>query len=1195
LWLTAILPTNALALGLGEIEVKSFLNQPLEAEIPVISARPGEIDDLLVSLASREAFSRAGLARPRNLLDLRFSVRKNEAGDEAVIVVSTKDGVKEPFLNFLIEADWAKGRVLREFTVLLDPPFYADQPPPVEPASQQAAAPISDESSVSDIVEQTGVTSTMESESAESAETGEQLSEPIALSDDGSGNEIATPEPVAQPEPEPIADSSSYQYTPSSSQTGLDQEVYVNKGDTLWSIAKLYKDDRHSMSQVMLAFQRANPDAFNDGNINNMKEGAILRAPDAAELDAMGEQEAYAEVLVQNGLWDEYVARVTGVSTTAAVDQGESAESTESAGGETADTGESGGELSLLLPADGGGDSAGTGDGAEVEELRTKLAMAEEELEASRIENRELESRISDLQARLSKVEELQKMVEIEDDSLARLQADQSAQQPEAGASEGGEPVEEPPAEAGNGKVESSEDALIEELLAEEAAAQAEEEAAKAPAASDDGMVSDEGTAGGMVEDEAAGQAPAAEMGSTEGMAADEGEEAATGGQSDDQGQAAQQTTPPAPVIVTEQTKREPSFLDGILPAGAADMIPSMPSMGGIFSDPITLAALGGVVLLLVALLVIKRKKNSSDSESTITASGDEDLFADDEEELTPIHLADVELPEDTDIKTPSDEDIPSADELDTMTSTAEVTAEVPPEAEDDFAQTSIISATDMPEPEAPAPAAAAEPAEQDDVLNEVDVYLAYGLYDNAEELLNSSLTDNPDRADYRSKLLDTYFATKNESAFVKEAEKLKSMGDAATRYWDRVQIMGYELAPDNPLFSEAKDSDLSAADLEIAKPQEADFDLGADDDDTSFSTTDFDLGADDTGGDFNEDESGGDDDSLPPTQVIQQVDELPELGEEEVAATQVVQQVGDFPDLGEDDETNLNQRAEEPEDSGLDLPDDIGDELEFSIDDEDTVGAGESADQADDELDMAMDFDLDDGTTDDDPSDFDLGEDLGFADDDDGGDEIEDSIELEVPEEDGADDFLEATAVVSSDELEASLLGGDDSESDDDEGIDLGMDDTGIMDLNDPSLDTGELQLPTDDDGDIDDDEDVSILDFGADDFEEPTALVESAGDDDSLSIDVDMEDDDEEARTGTFAPGDFDEPTAVADAADLDDIDDLMLPDDVDEVSTKLDLARAFIDMGDTEGARGSLEEVIAEGNDAQKEEAQALLEQI
>jgi pilus assembly protein FimV len=409
---------------------------------------------------------------------------------------------------------------------------------------------------------------------------------------------------------------------------------------------------------------------------------------------------------------------------------------------------------------------------------------------------------------------------------------------------------------------------------------------------------------------------------------------------------------------------------------------------------------------------------------------------------------------------------------------------------------------------------------------------------------------------------------------------------------------MGYELAPDNPLFSEAKDSDLSAADLEIAKPQEADFDLGADDDDTSFSTTDFDLGADDTGGDFDEDEARTDDDGMAPTQVIERVDELPELGDDEVAPTQVIRQVDELPDLGEDDETNLNQPPGAREDTGLDLPDDIGDELEFSMDDEDTVGAGESTAEAesDDELEMAMDFDLDD-KADDDPSVFDLGDDLGFADDDDSDIEISESEKLELSDDDHSNDFMEATAQVSPD-FEASLLDDDEEDySDIDGGIDLGMDDTGILDISDPSLDTGELQLPTDDADDaddIDDDEDISILDFGVDDFEEPTALVDSAGDD-SLSIDVDLEDDDEEAKTGTFAPGDFDEPTAVASAADLDDIDDLMLPDDVDEVSTKLDLARAFIDMGDTEGARGSLEEVIAEGNEAQKEEAQALLEQI
>ena len=182
LWLAVLLPTNSFALGLGEIEVNSFLNQPLNAEIEVISARPGEIDDLLVSLASREAFTRAGLARTRNLSDLRFSVKKSEDGERAVILVTTKGSVKEPFLNFLIEADWSKGRVLREFTILLDPPFYADQPAATEITSQPVEQPVIEEASVTEIVEQSGVTPI--AESGEPAETIETISEPIALAED---------------------------------------------------------------------------------------------------------------------------------------------------------------------------------------------------------------------------------------------------------------------------------------------------------------------------------------------------------------------------------------------------------------------------------------------------------------------------------------------------------------------------------------------------------------------------------------------------------------------------------------------------------------------------------------------------------------------------------------------------------------------------------------------------------------------------------------------------------------------------------------------------------------------------------------------------------------------------------------------------------------------------------------------------
>ena len=97
---------------------------------------------------------------------------------------------------------------------------------------------------------------------------------------------------------------------------------------------------------------------------------------------------------------------------------------------------------------------------------------------------------------------------------------------------------------------------------------------------------------------------------------------------------------------------------------------------------------------------------------------------------------------------------------------------------------------------------------------------------------------------------------------------------------------------------------------------------------------------------------------------------------------------------------------------------------------------------------------------------------------------------------------------------------------------------------------------------------------------------------DDDDLSMDIDL--DAGNSKTDTFAPGDFEDADGD-ELSEFDDIEDLMLPDDVDEVSTKLDLARAFIDMGDAEGARSSLKEVMAEGNDEQKSEAQSLLDQI
>jgi len=117
--LGALTTANVAALGLGEIELKSALNQPLNAEVELLSATPAEMQELRVQIASSEAFASAGIDRPLFLTKLNFNVSKNADG-KPVVRISSRDVVREPFLDFLLEISWSKGRLLREDTVLVD-------------------------------------------------------------------------------------------------------------------------------------------------------------------------------------------------------------------------------------------------------------------------------------------------------------------------------------------------------------------------------------------------------------------------------------------------------------------------------------------------------------------------------------------------------------------------------------------------------------------------------------------------------------------------------------------------------------------------------------------------------------------------------------------------------------------------------------------------------------------------------------------------------------------------------------------------------------------------------------------------------------------------------------------------------------------------------------------------------------------
>lgn len=1146
LW-TALLffPFSSWGLGLGEIEVDSFLNQPLKAEIEVVAFRPGEVDDLLVSLASRDAFRKAGLERASDLSDLRFKVEKSADGESAKILVTTRKAVKEPFLNFLLEADWAKGRLLREFTILLDPPYFSQQeaPAPAAPSPEPAPAP------------QAQVTP------APAAETDSYT--PIVESP------VAEPEPVTQQEEyiQPIAMEEAEAEQPDSSIPYVDdnaylegEEIVVQKGDTLWGIASRYNDGTYSMAQIMLALQATNPDAFGRDNINNLKVGAVLRAPQQFELDRLNKQEAYAQVLEQNGLWDDYVARVSGTTSSG------SPEAVADGLVQSTSDQENGGQLSLLAPGDGESESGALqsqGESGDSNQLRKQLALAEEELEAARLENDDLQSRIGALEEQINKYEELQKLVEIEDPALAQLQ-----NQPESDQSAATGSVTEEPSQV---MIEAAEDIMADQ---DESQPVSEDVEMSMPEASETPVESDAESAEQIVEEPVA--ADGNDLSQTDTDTMEQMEETPA--------PVVQEEVIPAPVIVTESDD-----------AGADSSDSMIPPLGDMLTDPVMLGGVGAILALLIGLLFLRRKKGD-DSDEGITLEGPDDSLIDDD--ATPIHV-----PTSEEVEGGSTEETVEKELVDTASIEAD-TMQIEDDAqdgdgEDEFSKTAVISADEMPEAEE----SSAQAEEQDDVLNEVDVYLAYGLYDNAEELLNESIEANPDRADYRAKMLDTHFATKNKDSFVKEAEALRSLGGAADRYWDRVQIMGYELAPDNDLFAEAKDSDLSVSDLEYARPDAADFDIGSDDDITDFSNTDFDLGNEETfelpetdtiGEEFEADDldldaleldeapeeetrvSDGDDSVDLDEALPDEIGELDmDFGEAEADDANVDEDALDFDlpdDLDLSVQTGQMAPAVESDDDGLiDLEEtltvnDADIELNDEPDGEDDAVELELDEVLGEELEVVQEEVVDFATDD---SEFDATQVVDVEE----ADSLEQDIELEVQDiEVGESDEEEAlqTQVVNSEEGTMHV----------DSALDLDM-----SDLDEADLHTGTFQpaeeLPTDD---ITEFKPADVTgEFEVADFE-PDEVVET------VDADAGIE------KTGTFAPGDFEDEEGESVADDLDDdIEGLMLPDDVDEVGTKLDLAKAFIDMGDAEGARTSLEEVLSEGTEEQKAEATGLLEQI
>ena len=137
LLIVLLLTSEVWAIGLGDIKLNSALNEPLRAEIDLLSATPEELAGLRIDLASAETFTRYGIERPFYLQDMQFNI-VDRGVDGSTVQIRSRSPITEPFLTFLVEATWTSGRLLREYTLLLDPPTYA---PPSVQQEQAVIAP----------------------------------------------------------------------------------------------------------------------------------------------------------------------------------------------------------------------------------------------------------------------------------------------------------------------------------------------------------------------------------------------------------------------------------------------------------------------------------------------------------------------------------------------------------------------------------------------------------------------------------------------------------------------------------------------------------------------------------------------------------------------------------------------------------------------------------------------------------------------------------------------------------------------------------------------------------------------------------------------------------------------------------------------------------------------------------------------
>ena len=428
------LPLMTHAAGLGNLSVKSALGQPLAAEIELLAADKAELDSLAANIASEQAFQDAQITFAPVLSTLRFSVVKKPNGKAVLKVTSTRP-VDDPFIDMLIELNWASGRLVREYTVLLDPPGVA-KPQTVKPVTITPA--------------QTPAPTTAKPASTPPAPTPDpNVAQPT---DTGTGV-VAKPQEaqtqtrpdVGAAQPEQRADT-----------------VVVKRGDTLAKIAQRVRPEGVALDQALMGLYRENSQAFSGGNIHRLKAGKTLKVPTAEGFAAIDNKEARREVKLQTDNWQAYRQKLADAVTSAPV-PADQTEPGQAASGKITSKVEDKAtppstaskdvlKLSKVTPPQA--NTAAAKKAAEAQAAQDKLRAQEEDAIAREKALKESASRVSALEKQVLDMQALDKMKEEAAQTEAAAQAEAAKQEEAArlaggnAASEAPPVVEQPPVEA---------------------------------------------------------------------------------------------------------------------------------------------------------------------------------------------------------------------------------------------------------------------------------------------------------------------------------------------------------------------------------------------------------------------------------------------------------------------------------------------------------------------------------------------------------------------------------------------------------------------------------------------------------------------------------------------------------------------------------------------------------------------------